>query len=108
MGADGEAREAKEPLLDIFRRASSKKVVWCEAVEGLANARARMEQIALLTPGDYFVFSRRGLRDASARTCPPADRARGQNIESGVCYPPQHCQWGSMRFNVRAWAIRRF
>jgi hypothetical protein len=33
--------------------------VWIEAVEGLSNARERMQAIAGATPGRYFVFSSR-------------------------------------------------
>jgi len=43
---------------DIFRgRYGDKDVAWIEAVEGLAAARERMEEIAAEQPGDYFVFS---------------------------------------------------
>lgn len=47
----------KEPTFDIFRGASEKDAVWVGAVEGLSNARGRMEQIAGEKPGIYFLFS---------------------------------------------------
>ena len=47
----------KEPTFDIFYGTSDKNAVWIEAVEGLSNARARMEEIAATHPGQYFVFS---------------------------------------------------
>jgi hypothetical protein len=49
----------KEPPFDIYHGAPDKNAAWYESVEGLANARARMEQIARIRPGKYFVFSRR-------------------------------------------------
>ena len=48
----------KEPTFDIFCGVPDKNATWYEAVEGLANARERMEQIARIRPGSYFVFSR--------------------------------------------------
>jgi hypothetical protein len=48
-----------EPIFDIFRGGpSDKDAVWIESVEGLSSARERMQQIAVVTPGQYFVFSR--------------------------------------------------
>jgi len=34
--------------------------MWREAVVGINQARARMEQIAVLEPGDYFIFDTHG------------------------------------------------
>lgn len=42
---------------DIFSGWPEKVEVWLEAVEGLFDARRRMEQIAEHTPGHYFIFS---------------------------------------------------
>jgi hypothetical protein len=47
----------KEPSFDIFSAGPDKDTVWIEAVQGLSNARERMEQIAAEKPGQYFVFS---------------------------------------------------
>jgi hypothetical protein len=42
---------------DIFRGAfGSTDVLWTEAVEGLAVAKQRMDEIARERPGRYFVF----------------------------------------------------
>jgi hypothetical protein len=40
---------------DIFS-GTAKKAMWIEAVEGLSNARERMEQIAADKPGQYFIL----------------------------------------------------
>ena len=57
---------AGQSAFDIFCGAPDKNASWYESVEGwyesvegLMNARARMEQIARIRPGKYFVFSRR-------------------------------------------------
>jgi len=47
----------KEPAFEIFSGGPDKDPLWIETVEGLANARARLEQIAILEPGQYFLFS---------------------------------------------------
>jgi hypothetical protein len=44
------------PTFDIFKGATEKDAVWIEAVEGFSNARQRMEEIAAVAPGQYFVF----------------------------------------------------
>jgi hypothetical protein len=45
-----------QPIFDIFA-GTYDKAVWIEAVEGLSNARERMEQIGKEKPGRYFLFS---------------------------------------------------
>ena len=47
----------REPSFDIFSGRPGRDVVWLEAVGGLVNARARMEEIAAEKPGEYFIFS---------------------------------------------------
>ena len=47
----------KEQTFDIFSGGSDKDGVWIDSVEGLSNARERIEQIAAKTPGKYFLFS---------------------------------------------------
>ena len=49
--------QVKEPTFDIFSGASDKDALWVEAVQGLARARERMEEIAAEKPGQYFLFS---------------------------------------------------
>lgn len=51
-------QNGREPNFEIFFGAPDKNAVWVEAVEGLANARGRIEEIARKEPGIYFVFSR--------------------------------------------------
>ena len=47
-----------EPRFDIFRGIPFEKdAIWVETVEGLANARERMEKLAAEKPGRYFVFA---------------------------------------------------
>jgi hypothetical protein len=41
---------------DIFSGAIDMKAHWLEVVEGLENAKRRMEEIAAKSPGKYFVF----------------------------------------------------
>jgi hypothetical protein len=41
---------------DIFSGESKADAIWLETVEGVSNARDRMEQIAAEKPGPYFVF----------------------------------------------------
>jgi hypothetical protein len=47
----------KDPTFDIFSGRPNENPIWLAAVAGLSNARARMEDIAAQTPGEYFVFS---------------------------------------------------
>ncbi|HWF38236.1 MAG TPA: hypothetical protein VG322_06945 [Candidatus Acidoferrales bacterium] len=49
--------EKTEPRFDIFSGHIDKNALWIETVEGLSNARERMEQIATEKPGQYFIFS---------------------------------------------------
>jgi hypothetical protein len=44
-------------MFDIFSGSPPNNAIWLEAVEGLSNARERMEQIAAENPGKYFIFS---------------------------------------------------
>jgi hypothetical protein len=45
------------PKFDIFRGTSGNTdAVWIEAIEGLAAAKQRMNEIAQENPGAYFVF----------------------------------------------------
>jgi hypothetical protein len=48
----------KIPAYDIFSgRFAGGDAEWIEAVEGLGDATARMQELAANTPGSYFVFS---------------------------------------------------
>jgi hypothetical protein len=44
------------PKFDIFSGSVDKDAIWIEAVEGLANAKDRMDELAAKLPGKYFVF----------------------------------------------------
>jgi hypothetical protein len=46
-----------EPTFDIFSGTSDKDARWLEAVEGLSKAQDRMEHIAAVRPGEYFLYS---------------------------------------------------
>jgi hypothetical protein len=48
-----------EPLFEIFCGIPDKNAKWYETVAGLANARIRMEQVARVASGAYFLFSPR-------------------------------------------------
>jgi hypothetical protein len=47
----------KDRKFDLFSGTLYDDAHWLECVEGLANARERMEQIAAENPGQYFLFS---------------------------------------------------
>lgn len=49
--------ENTQAKFDIFSGQIDKNAMWIETVEGLSNARERMERIAAEKPGQYFVFS---------------------------------------------------
>jgi hypothetical protein len=49
----------KKETFDIFSGGPNTSPLWLECVEGFANAKARMEQIAAKHPGQYFLFSTR-------------------------------------------------
>ena len=42
---------------EIFAGSGDNDAMWLETVEGLANARQRMEGLAAQVPGQYFVYS---------------------------------------------------
>lgn len=45
------------PKFDIFSGASDRDAIWVCAVRGLANAKERMDEIAVERPGRYFIFN---------------------------------------------------
>ena len=47
------------PPLDVFRGVPDGDAVWVEAVDGLASAKERMEQLTGNAPDSYFIFNRR-------------------------------------------------
>ena len=46
-----------ELTFDIFSGTSDKDAIWLECVDGLSEARNRMEHIAAVRPGAYFLYS---------------------------------------------------
>jgi hypothetical protein len=45
------------PKFDIFKRLRDGTSLWILAVEGLEEARNRMNRLALVVPGDYLIYS---------------------------------------------------
>jgi len=45
-----------EPTFDIFSGTSDRDAVWLECVDGLSEARQRLERIAAVIPGAYFLY----------------------------------------------------
>ena len=45
------------PKFDIFSGAPDRGAIWVCAVRGLANAKERMDEIAIERPGRYFIFN---------------------------------------------------
>ncbi len=46
------------PSLDIFRIESG-GVLWCEAVATIETAKARIQKIALSSPGNYLILDQK-------------------------------------------------
>jgi hypothetical protein len=46
------------PSLDIFR-VESDGVLWCEAVSTMETAKARIQRMALSSPGNYLILDQR-------------------------------------------------
>ena len=42
---------------DIFKRLRDGTSLWITAVEGLEEARNRMNRLAVVVPGDYLIYS---------------------------------------------------
>jgi hypothetical protein len=45
-----------ESTFDIFSGSSDKDARWLESIEGLSKARGRMESLAEIRPGAYFLY----------------------------------------------------
>ena len=46
-----------EPIFDIFSRLPDGSPLWLESVEGLEEARERLDGLARVRPGKYFLYS---------------------------------------------------
>jgi hypothetical protein len=44
------------PTFDIFSGESDRDALWVCAVSGLAAAKERMDSVAAMKPGSYFIF----------------------------------------------------
>ena len=53
---DGGCQPRMDSTFDIFK-VTSDGPLWVEAVEGLETAKERMAQLALTSPGEYFIHS---------------------------------------------------
>jgi hypothetical protein len=41
---------------DIFRKLPAGEPVWVEAVQGLEDAKSRLQELATVRPGDYYIY----------------------------------------------------
>ncbi|HWF39137.1 MAG TPA: hypothetical protein VG322_11495 [Candidatus Acidoferrales bacterium] len=46
-----------ETIFDIFSRLPDGSPLWVESIEGLKKARERLDRLAQLNPGEYFIYS---------------------------------------------------
>ena len=46
-----------EPTFDIFRTLPDGSPLWLESVQGLELAKTRLNRLARLQPGRYFIYS---------------------------------------------------
>jgi hypothetical protein len=54
------ARKRKEIMqFDILKRHEDGGFIWLEAARDLPGARARLQELSTIAPGEYFVFDQR-------------------------------------------------
>jgi len=41
---------------DIFRKLPAGEPVWVEAVQGLEDAKSRLNELVSVRPGDYYIY----------------------------------------------------
>jgi len=41
---------------DIFRKLPAGEPVWVEAVNGLEDAKSRLNELVAVRPGDYYIY----------------------------------------------------
>lgn len=73
-----------QPTFDIFSGTTDRDAMWMEAVDGLASARERMEEIARTRPGQYFVFAQRGRAILASIDTRKRLQSLGKDRESGA------------------------
>ena len=60
--------------LSIFRKDVRGNPVWLDCVTDLETARFRLNQLALVSPGEYFVFDQRTHQIVASLVRPTADQ----------------------------------
>ena len=45
--------------LDIFRKLPDGQLLWVKAVEGLEEAKAQLNRLEVMNPGDYLIYDTR-------------------------------------------------
>jgi hypothetical protein len=60
--------------LDIFRKDVRGNPVWLDCVADLETARFRLNQLALVSSGEYFVFDQRTHQIVASLVRPTSDR----------------------------------
>lgn len=64
--------------LDIFRKGVQGNPVWLDCLKDLETARFRMDRLALVSPGEYFVFDQRTHQIVASLVRPTADQFCGE------------------------------
>jgi hypothetical protein len=65
------------PALDIFKRDVRGNPVWIDAVDDLEDAHLRLNQLASILPGEYFVYDHRTRRIVASVTRLDCDHGTG-------------------------------
>ena len=63
----------KPAQLDIFKK-DLRGSIWLDCAGDLETARYRMDQLALVRPGEYFVFDQRTRQIVASLVRPTSDR----------------------------------
>jgi hypothetical protein len=64
--------------LDIFRKDFRGNPVWLDCVRDLESARFRMNQLALVVPGEYFAFDQRTRQIVASLVRPASGQFRAE------------------------------
>jgi hypothetical protein len=68
--------------LDIFRKDVRGNPVWLDCVRDLETARFRIDQLALVIPGEYFVFDQRTHQIVASLVRPPWEQVGREKSET--------------------------
>ena len=63
------------PHVDILRRERDGSFLWMEAVVDLDGAKARLQELIAVAPGEYFVFDQRS-QEIVAKLAPRTSNAQ--------------------------------